>query len=114
MSAVIKSSNCKFVTLNVKSQTGCPVLECLTQEGEHMDLKKLLYSQPGKIIISIILGLGLATMFRKACNERNCLKFIGPSVEELREKTYKFDNKCYTFQTTAETCSKTKKRVRCA
>ena len=80
----------------------------------YMNLKQLIYSPTGKVFISILLGLGLATMFRKACNERNCLKFVGPSVKELKENTYKFNDKCYTFKTTAETCSKTKKRVRFA
>ena len=47
-----------------------------------MNLKQLIYSPGGKVFISVLLGLGLATMFRKACNERNCLKFVGPSVKE--------------------------------
>ena len=79
-----------------------------------MNLKQLIYSPGGKVFISILLGIGLATMFRKACNERNCIKFVGPSDKELREKTFKFNNKCYTFKTTAETCNKTKKQVRFA
>ena len=34
---------------------------------------RLFETDSGKIIISIILGLGLASMFRKICNENNCL-----------------------------------------
>ena len=29
----------------------------------------------GKIIISIILGIGLASIFRKSCDSRNCIIF---------------------------------------
>ena len=36
-----------------------------------MNFRRLLYSTPGKYIISILLGLGLATLFRRACKERN-------------------------------------------
>ena len=40
-----------------------------------MNLKRLLYSSLGKIIISIMLGLGLATMFSKVCKDKNCITF---------------------------------------
>ena len=79
-----------------------------------MNFNKLLYSPGGKILISVILGLGLATFFRKACNERNCIKFVGPSNSKILKETYKFDNKCYKFKTSAETCKKEKKQVRFA
>ena len=32
-----------------------------------MYLRRLIYGDVGKIVISIILGLGLATLFRKVC-----------------------------------------------
>ena len=40
-----------------------------------MYLRRLIYSNIGKYIISILLGLGLSTLFRKVCNERNCMVF---------------------------------------
>ena len=43
-----------------------------------MNLRRLIYSDIGRIIISILLGLGLATLFRKVCNDRNCLVFKAP------------------------------------
>ena len=39
-----------------------------------MHLKRLLNTYTGKMMISILLGLGLATLFRKACNDKNCIK----------------------------------------
>ena len=67
MSAVIKSSNCKFVTLNVKSQTGCPVLECLTQEGEHMDLKKLFSNNKAvSPVIGVVLMVAITVILAAA------------------------------------------------
>ena len=76
-----------------------------------MNFKRLLYSPLGKIIISIILGLGLSAMFRKVCNERNCIRFSGPSVDDIKDKVYKFNDKCFSFKPTAESCSKEKKQV---
>ena len=41
-----------------------------------MYLRRLIYGDVGKIVISIILGLGLSTLFRKVCKNRNCIVFI--------------------------------------
>jgi hypothetical protein len=78
---------------------------------QNFNFKRLLYSKFGKILISILLGLGLASLFRKACNDRKCLKFIGPDLNEIKEKSYKFDNKCYKFKPVAKSCSTEKKII---
>ena len=41
---------------------------------------KILKSKHGKIIISIIWGLGLAALFRKVCEGRNCIVIKGPKT----------------------------------
>lgn len=76
-----------------------------------MNLRRLLYSEPGKVIISILLGLGLATLFRRACKERDCLIFRAPSLEKVKGQVFKFDNKCYSFSENAEACNNNKKIV---
>ena len=47
-----------------------------------MYLQRLLNSKMGKITLSIILGFGLATLFRKVCTDKNCLVFNGPIISE--------------------------------
>lgn len=76
-----------------------------------MYIKRLLYSEFGRIIISIILGLGLATLFRKACNDRNCMVFKGPELDNIRGKIFKYNKKCYKYKENAGTCDTTKKIV---
>ena len=49
------------------------------------NILKSMHTQFGKYIISVILGIGLASLFRKACNERNCLVFRGPAPEEVKK-----------------------------
>ena len=61
-----------------------------------MNLKRLLYSSLGKIIISVILGLGLATMFRKVCKDKNCITFKGPILGDIDGKIYKHGEKCFS------------------
>jgi|TARA_B110000967_G_C18663183_1_gene449224 hypothetical protein len=76
-----------------------------------MFVRRLLYSKFGKNVISILLGLGLATLFRKVCNERNCMVFKAPELKEIKEKTFKFDGKCYKYEENSTSCKNTKKRI---
>ena len=79
-----------------------------------MNFKRLLYSDIGKYIISILLGLGLATLFRKSCTKRSCFVFEAPSLKELDSKIYGFDDKCYKFKSKSKKCDSTKKTVEIA
>ena len=69
-----------------------------------MYLRRLIYSDFGKIIISILLGLGLSTLFRKVCTDRNCLIFKAPTIDKIDSKTYKFEDKCYNYTAGAIQC----------
>lgn len=76
-----------------------------------MNFSRFLHSETGKILISIVLGLGLATLFRKSCKGKGCYKFIGPSLKDIENKQFKFDGKCYAYKEQATSCDKNKKRV---
>ena len=60
----------------------------------------------GKIIISIIWGLGLAALFRRVCKGRNCIVIKGPKPKEIDNKIYKFDEKFYKYNAYASSCKK--------
>jgi len=76
-----------------------------------MYLSKFVHSETGRTIMSIILGLGLATFFRKICSGKNCIVSKAPPLEEIEDKIYKFDDKCYKLEKNAENCNKSKKIV---
>ena len=76
-----------------------------------MRLKRLLNTSLGKIFISVLLGLGLATLFRKACNDKNCLSFNGPVISEIDGKIYQHGEKCFSYTSTAQTCDANKQIV---
>ena len=63
-----------------------------------MNVKRLLTSPFGKIIISVLLGLGLASLFQKACRDGSCINFNGPVINEIDGKTYKFGEICYQYK----------------
>ena len=58
-----------------------------------------------KIIVSIILGLGIATLFRKACNNGNCIIIKGPAKKDVENNTYKFNGKCYKYISEKTQCN---------
>jgi len=76
-----------------------------------MYLSKFVHSETGRYLMSIILGLGLATFFRRMCNGKKCIISKAPPLEEIEDKIYKFDGKCYKLEKNAETCVKDKKTV---
>lgn len=74
-------------------------------------IRRLLYSKYSHVLISIILGFGLATIFRKVCKKRNCIVFNAPSLKDIDEKVYKFNDKCYKYSYNNVSCNKNKKKV---
>ena len=76
-----------------------------------MNLKRLLNTPTGTVLISIILGLGLASLFYKACNGKQCITFNGPLISEIDGKTYKFGEECYKYTLHPTQCDSTKQTV---
>jgi hypothetical protein len=76
-----------------------------------MEIKKFLNTETGKIIISILLGLGLATLFRKKCEGRSCFDFVAPTLGDMKNKNYKYGNKCFNYELESIICDNKKKSV---
>lgn len=77
----------------------------------YIAISKILHSNLSRYIVSIILGLGLASLFRKACKERNCLVFKGPNIEKLKDNIYKYESKCYKFKENTSKCNQREKQI---
>lgn len=67
-------------------------------------LASVLNSEAGSILVSIIIGLGLASFFKKVCKDGRCIVIKGPDVNEIQKNVYKIDNECYTYTPTATQC----------
>jgi hypothetical protein len=75
-----------------------------------MQFNRLLNTDLGRIFISILLGMGVATLFRKVCTDKKCIIFNGPIIGDFDKKIYQYDGKCYKYKTVASKCD-TKKRI---
>jgi len=58
---------------------------------------KFLHTENGKYIMSILLGFGLASLFRTVCKDKNCLLFYAPPLDKFKDKIYKNGDKCYKY-----------------
>jgi hypothetical protein len=68
-------------------------------------LEDILLSNEGRILISILWGLGLATLFRKVCVGRNCIVIKAPNIKTIKKNIYGFDGKCYKFNSQITKCN---------
>ena len=71
-------------------------------------INRLLNNSTGVIILSILLGLGFSTLFRRSC-KNNCIILKGPEQKKIDSKIFNFDGKCYKYKHSMIKCSKTKK-----
>jgi hypothetical protein len=76
-----------------------------------MHLEKFVHEGNGRIIMSVLLGIGLATLFREACKGDNCVIKYAPPLEEIEDKIYKFDKKCFNIEKQSVLCDKTKNEI---
>ena len=71
-----------------------------------MYIQKFLNSDTGKYLMSILLGLGLATLFREVCKGEQCVRYIAAPISEIQDKVFKYNEKCYQYTPEAGTCKK--------
>lgn len=77
-----------------------------------MHLERFLYTKFGRLLMSILLGFGLASMMRKVCKDKECYRFHAPSYEEkIKGKTFEYNGECYQFDLHATTRDPTKTMV---
>jgi hypothetical protein len=77
-----------------------------------INFKEWIHKENSKYIISIILGLGLAALFRKACKNGACIHFESPPMKDLTGgNVYKYGNECYDYKVSTQKCNSDKKTV---
>ena len=67
-------------------------------------LSQMLNTHYGRTIISILLGLGLASLFKKTCTSKSCFKFVAPHVSDITNSVYSHGDHCYTFKPVTVQC----------
>jgi hypothetical protein len=76
-----------------------------------LNITNLIRSGTGRVIISVILGIGLATLFQTVCKNKNCITFNGPVISEVDGKIYEFADLCYKYELKTTHCDANKQIV---
>ena len=76
-----------------------------------MGLKSFMNSPRSKMIIALLLGFGLSTFFRKECKDQSCIDFKAPALDKINDQAFKYNTKCYEFQSMSTKCDGSKKTV---
>lgn len=58
---------------------------------------KMMQDDTGSIIISVILGFGLAAIFRRACTGDRCIVVKAPKIDDVNKFVYKVDQDCFKY-----------------
>jgi hypothetical protein len=74
-------------------------------------LGRFVHTETGKIIMSILLGFGLASLFRTVCKDKDCIIFHAPPLDKFQDKIYKNGDKCYKYTPVATKCNANAKIV---
>ena len=71
---------------------------------------RLLETHTGQVIFSLILGIGLAALFQRVCKDGHCIIIQGPPLDEVENKIFKQEDKCYRYRAETTTCESDKQQ----
>lgn len=76
-----------------------------------LNLGKFVHTERGKYLMSILLGFGLASLFRAVCKGDTCIEFRAAPLDDTKGKIYKSGRKCVKYNPVATKCSANAKIV---
>lgn len=69
-------------------------------------LERVFEQKTGAILVSILLGLGLAAMFRRSCSGSSCVVVKSPDLKAIEGNVYKVNNDCYKYSPEIVPCER--------
>jgi hypothetical protein len=67
-------------------------------------LINFMQTSRGRVVVSIVLALGLASLLRMSLQNANMVILNGPPLSQTDGKIFSFDNKCYSYKTVMTSC----------
>ena len=75
-------------------------------------LRRVINDDYGAMVVSALIGFGIAAFFQKSCEGGICEVYYSPDKNKLEQHTTKFDNECYKYIPEDVSCkNKDKKKV---
>ena len=83
-----------------------------TLKVDAMQIRKFAQDDVGSIVISVLLGLGLAAMFRTACRGDGCVIIKSPNLQDVQSRTFRVSrDECYQYTPEVVPCPLTRASV---
>jgi len=67
---------------------------------------RLLNTDRGIILISVLWGFALSCLFRKVCKGRSCIVLTAPKKKDIQGKIYEHNGSCYRYLQKKSECHK--------
>ena len=58
---------------------------------------RLLRNEKGQLCVSILLGLGLASVFRRVCKDSQCRVVRAAPMSSIKDKTFDVGGRCVKY-----------------
>jgi hypothetical protein len=63
-----------------------------------MSILSVLDTNTGQVMISIVLGLGLAALFQRVCQgDEKCTVYLPPAENKITGRIFTQNGKCYKY-----------------
>ena len=76
-----------------------------------MNYWKIMENPMFAAVVSFLIGLGIAAMFRPVCRGSDCIVLHGPPVRDVVDKVYQMGERCVEFTTEVVSCPEDRKEV---
>ena len=74
-------------------------------------IERLLHDERGQLCVSILLGLGLASIFRRVCEDNQCRVLRAAPLANIKDKVFKLNDKCVKYVAYPVECKEPSKKV---
>jgi len=73
-----------------------------------MNFKKILNNDRAVFVMSFMWGMAISVLLLRKCMDGYCVVVKGPKKNEIEDKVFKVDGKCYNFEPKVSECKKNK------
>ena len=70
-----------------------------------MSIFTVLDTETGQIMMSMILGLGLAALFQRVCTDEKCIVYQSPGDNQIAGQIFTQNGVCYKFNKRIVKCA---------
>lgn len=74
-------------------------------------IDRLLYTDRGQKICSVLFGFALAMMFRKACPGGECKVILAPPLDHVKKTVFELEGDCYKYKPVPVKCPGSAEKV---